>query len=222
MDPTRRSTDDQTDAPVGVLYAGYQSTHRVLSDERYADRTTAVPVYDLPERDLDRFDAVVVPSVVDQEFLAEWAGQLRSYLAGGGVLVSFAKVFQRWLDGYRWHSHPAPARELHLSFARDHPVFAPVTERDLNWHEGVRGWFTRGYLDTPDGATPVVADDDGRAVVAVDRASTPGTVLATAGADLFHSAFRDHEPFPAVVDRLLDWARARSEVDAGLEPGERR
>lgn len=209
---TARSAGATSNASVGVLYAGYQSTDVIATDDAYAE-TALLPIYDLPEYDLARFDGVVVPSVVDQEFLTQESGILAEYLDAGGVLVSFAKIFRDWLPGYRWRSHPTPARDLELEFPREHPVFAPVSERDLNLHEGVRGWFTRGYLEVPEGTEPLVVDAENRAVVAVDEESTPGTILTTAGADLFHMAFRDHEPFPAVVARLLEWVTDESDID---------
>lgn len=212
MGGTRRavqSAGTTRNTSIGVLYAGYQSTYRVATDDAYADTTTLLPMYDLPEYDLTAFDGVVVPSVVDQEFLASESESLAEYLDAGGVLVSFAKIYRDWLAGYRWQSHPTPARELELELVREHPVFEPVTDRDLNLYEGVRGWFTRGYLERPDGAEPLVVDTEDRAIVAVDDESTSGTILATAGADLFHSAFRDHKPFPAVVSRLVEWIAAK-------------
>lgn len=209
---TAESAETASDASVGVLYAGYQSTYQVVTDGAYAE-TTLLPIYDLPEYDLTRFDGVVVPSVVDQDFLAQESKILAEYLDAGGVVVSFVKIFRDWLAGYRWWSHPTAARDLELKLTREHPVFVPVSERDLNLYEGVRGWFTRGYLETPEGAEPLVVDAENRAVVSVDEESTPGTILATAGSDLFHTAFRDHDPFPEVVARLLEWMTDESEID---------
>ncbi len=206
------SINSTPDASVGVLYAGYQSTYEVTTDSAYGE-TTLLPIYDLPEYDLTRFDGIVVPSVVDQKFLARESDLLASYLDAGGVVVSFAKIFREWLDGYRWRSHPTPARDLELELARRHPVFDSVTKRDLNLYEGVRGWFTRGYLETPEGVDPLVVDTEDRIVVAVDEESTPGTIFATAGSDLFHTAFRNHDPFPAVVARLLEWIVDESEIE---------
>lgn len=208
-----RSAGARRNASVGVLYAGYQSTYQVVTGDAYADSTTLLPIYDLPEYDLTAFDGVVVPSVVDQEFLARESEILADYLETGGVLVSFAKIYRDWLEGYRWQSHPTPARELELEFVCEHPVFEPVSDRDLNLYDGVRGWFTRGYLEIPGGADPVVIDTDDRVIVAVDDESTSGTILTTAGADLFHTAFRDHKPFPAVVTRLLEWMVAKRDGD---------
>lgn len=209
---TAQSADSTSNASIGVLYAGYLSTYQVATDDAYPE-TTPLPIYDLPEYDMTTFDGVVVPSVVDQEFLEEKSEILTDYLDAGGVIVSFAKIFRDWLAGYRWRSHPTPARDLELELTREHPVFAPVTEHDLNLYEGVRGWFTRGYLETPEGAEPLVTDADSRIVVAVDKESTTGTILTTAGSDLFHTAFRDHEPFPTVLTELLDWVISESDID---------
>ncbi|MFB6302585.1 MAG: hypothetical protein ABEH78_06970 [Haloferacaceae archaeon] len=210
---TAQSTGATSNASIGVLYAGYQSTYEVVTGDTYSDTTALLPIYDLPAYDLKRFDGVVVPSVVDQEFLAQESQILVEYLDAGGVLVSFAKVFRDWLKGYRWRTHPTPASELDLELVREHPVFDPVSDRDLNLYEGVRGWFTRGYFETPEGAEPLVVDADNRSIVAVDEESTTGTILATAGSDLFHTAFRDHDPFPAVVAQLLKWVTSESGID---------
>ena len=216
---TVRSTSSTVDASIGVLYAGYLSTHQVATDDAHPE-TTPLPIYDLPDHDLTSLDGLVVPSVVDQKFLAHESEVFADYLDAGGVIVSFAKMFRDWLTGYCWHSHPTSARALELELAYDHPVFEPVTERDLNLYEGVSGWFTRGYLEPPAGAKPIVVDAEDRVIVSVDEESTPGTILATAGSDLFHTAFRDHEPFPKVVARLLDWVTDVSAVSDG-EQGER-
>lgn len=221
MASARRSLDG-TPARVGVVYAGYRSTHRIVTDDAYPDGTTLVPMYDLPEHDLTRFDGVVLPSVVDQSFLARESDVLEEYLEAGGVVVSFAKVDRGWLDGYRWRSHPEPARTLELTRVRDHPVLDPLTDRDLNVFEGVRGWFARGFLDAPDPADPVVVDADGRVVVSVDDETTPGTVMAWAGSDPLQRAFREHEPFPTVVSRLLEWVTTESNVPRAVPQRETR
>lgn len=209
------------DGPIGVVYAGYQSTYRVATADSFADRLSLLPIYDLPKYDLAEFAAIVVPSVVDQEFLAEEADSIVAYLESGGVLVSFAKVFRAWLEGYRWRSNAYSPRELELEIVRDHPVIAPLAARDLNWYEGVQGWFTRGYLETPAGGRPLVVDPDDRPVIAVDDETTAGTIFATAGADLFHLAFRDRDPYPAVADRLLEWAGRESDRRGSVQSADR-
>ena len=70
-------------------------------------------------------------------------------------------------------------------------MFEGIDPYDLNYRQGVKGFFTRGYFkDVPQEATVIVKDELDAPIIYVDRQSTNGVLIVGAGTDLYQ-VYRD-------------------------------
>jgi hypothetical protein len=142
----------------------------------------------LAARALDRLEPepglLTVPRHTDQEALWRARARVLAFLQAGGVVASFVEHYRPWLPGarYRHTDHRLTRYTVHR--AARHPIFDPVGDRELYEFRGVVGWFAQGYLEPRAEAEVLLRDPDDEALAYVDRASTPGTIFATPGADL--------------------------------------
>lgn len=161
---------------------------------------------------LERLDPaaelLIVPRHTDQEALWRARDRVRAFLDAGGVVASFIEHYRPWLPGgsYRHTDHRLTRYTVQRAAA--HPVFDPIPDRELYEFRGVVGWFAQGYLEPPDGAEVLLTDPAGEALAYVDRRSTPGTIIATSGADLLVIDRWRRGGFAGALERLIDWARS--------------
>lgn len=177
-----------------------------LTHPTVARLVEAVDCYRLPTIDLGRYAGLLIPPLVDQEWLYRHRGVLRSYLDAGGTVVFSGHLHRPWLPGAGLFV-PKPVTcvaDYAVEVAADHPVFAGVTGRDLTFRRGVAGFFARGHHPPPAGARPLVTFASGEPVVYLDRVTTGGTLLVHAGNDLL--GWVDGENTARrLVPQLLTW-----------------
>lgn len=162
--------------------------------------------YSLPKSDLDAYAGLIVPTMVDQEFLHRHRGLLRAYLDRGGVIAFSGQLHRPWLPGAGLFEpkRTRSFRDYEVRIVADHPVFAGVEDADLTYRRGVAGFFARGYHRPPPGAEILVAFTSGEPVVYVDQDTTVGTLLVHAGNDLLNL---DGPRTARVPGQLLAWIR---------------
>lgn len=159
----------------------------MLNQQTAHQGVVALHLYDLPTADLSVYAGLIISNFVDEPFLHEHRHLLERYLEGGGVVCSFAELYLPWLPGgITWQRSPLDLKDREMIITNsEHPLFAGVDPYDLNYKQGVRGFFSRGYFDMPANAEPLVIDQQDKVVLYVDRETTNGTILAGANADLF-------------------------------------
>lgn len=171
------------------------------------DDVEVVDVYELGEVDLDRFAALLVAGMVDQELLWRQREVVAAFLGSGGVVVFCGQLFRPWLPGC---APFVPAvisgfGDYAVHLAEPHPVFAGVDAADLTFRRGVAGFFARGHHPPPPGARILATLAGGQPITWVDHRTTPGTTFVHAGADLLGYG-GDDSTAARVVPQLLDWA----------------
>lgn len=159
----------------------------------YQDIMEYVDLYEDMERIvLEDYCAIILPATIDEIYLHRFVNRIRTYLDNGGVVISFMQNFTGILPnntGYIPSSTPTKDREICFGKGESsEEIFNGVREYDINFRRGVKGFFNRGYFDL--GSFPgdkpevILEDNDGKCVGYVDRTSTNGLIIATAGADL--------------------------------------
>jgi hypothetical protein len=187
----------------------------VYQHEFFRERLERVSLYELEQHSLEPYDALIIPNNIDEEFLYRQRQRIADFLEAGRILISFAQPFLPWLPGQvLWQPSPLDIMERTVLANDEHPIFKGVTEYDLNYRRGVKGFFSRGYFEAPEHAEIVLRDNAGATVVYIDRSTTKGTILAGAGTDLLGYGLSDTTTARRIGLQLLAWIdaerRARS------------
>lgn len=165
-------------------------------------------IYELPQLDLDRFQGLLFPGSVDQEWLYLHRRLVETFLAGGRVVVFSGHLFRSWLPGA---SHFVPKkvrsfRDYTVRVVKPHPIFAGVNPEDLTFRRGVAGFFARGHHPPPPEAEVLLALADGEPITYLDRSSSEGTILLHSGNDLWGYAGATSTA-GRMAPQLLAWIR---------------
>ena len=152
-----------------------------------------IDMYDLPHTDLSAFVGLIITNYVDEDFMISHRSILENYLEAGGVVFSLAEVSKSYLPNAPiWHRSPTAIKDREIFLTEPvYPMFEGIDPYDLNYRQGVKGFFTRGYFkDVPQEATVIVKDELDAPIIYVDRQSTNGVLIVGAGTDLYQ-VYRD-------------------------------
>lgn len=154
----------------------------------------AAPLYDLPTLDLTRTPGLVIDMHADQCFLAEQAGLVEAYLAGGGSILFNGHIAYPVFDGCAPFV-PLASRgidDLNIAPLADHPVLSGLDIPALGIRKGVRGFYGRGHNPMPPGARAITGIGPDRLPVdwALDRPDG-GRLFVHGGNDLWATPERD-------------------------------
>lgn len=193
----------------------------VCNHDLYKGLLERVDIYDIDQASFDQYKAIIIPVVTDEEFLYLHKGKISDYLNHGGIVVSFAQIFRPWLPGNTlWRRSGQSIKERFIQANPDHPLFKGVTEYDMNYRRGVKGFFSRGYFIPPAGAETALRDNQGKCVVYIDRMTTPGTILAGAGTDLLGYGLGQTTTARRIGVQLIDWIERESKKTGKLDQGQ--
>lgn len=196
---------------IGYINSLAYEMGEVPSSFLYKNILECIDLYtSLEERDLCQYCAIVVPMAIDEVYLSKFSQKLLDYVHRGGILVSFASNFTHFLpynSGYIQSKTPIKDREIRLE---SHMIFEGVREYDINFRRGVKGFFNRGYFDMSvfpkEHKLEIISrDSDGQCVGYIDRDSSNGTILATAGADLLNFGLFDNTTARRMGINLMAW-----------------
>jgi len=152
-----------------------------------------IDMYDLPHTDLSAFVGLIITNYVDEDFMISHRSILENYLEAGGVVFSLAEMSKSYLPNAPiWHRSPTAIKDREIILTEPvYPMFEGIDPYDLNYRQGVKGFFTRGYFkDVPQEATVIVKDELDAPIIYVDRQSTNGVLIVGAGTDLYQ-VYRD-------------------------------
>ncbi|HVZ41702.1 MAG TPA: hypothetical protein VHI13_20645 [Candidatus Kapabacteria bacterium] len=136
--------------------------------------------------DLSDADLLIVPNGSDHVAMYRARNAVRAFLERGGALFCFDGWFTDWVPGNRWVMDNSRAtRDVRYSVRTDrHGLFNGVAIESLVRSHGISGWWACGLIELASGADVVMEDTWGRAMIVVDRVSTPGTLILTASGPL--------------------------------------
>ncbi|MGJ9384396.1 aspartate/tyrosine/aromatic aminotransferase [Salipaludibacillus sp. CF4.18] len=193
-------------AKIAVLYSGVIFQDIEFSKEKYNNIIDLIPIYDLPTLSLDSYIGLIVPRIADEEFLFREKEIIKDFLNQGKIVCSFVQNFRSWLPGNTlWKKTDLNLKDHRVTFKKKHPIFTGVDEYDLNFKEGVAGFFYRGTIEPPSEAEVIIEDHRGYTVMYIDHHSTKGTILSTAGADLLGYAGSTPSTAQNIGPQLFKW-----------------
>jgi hypothetical protein len=191
---------------IGILYSGIIFQDMEFNKEKYHEMIDVIPIYDFPSISWDEYIGIIVPRITDEEFLYRQKHIVRDFLNEGKVLCSFVQNFRPWLPGNTlWKKTNLNLKEHRVILKQPHPIFEGVDVEDLNFKEGVAGFFYRGTMQAPSQSEVLMTDHLGHTIMYIDRFSTNGTILSTAGADLFSYGGSTASTAQRMSTQLIKW-----------------
>ena len=177
-----------------------------------------IDMYDLPHTDLSAFVGLIITNYVDEDFMISHRSILENYLEAGGVVFSLAEMSKSYLPNAPiWHRSPTAIKDREIFLTEPvYRMFEGIDPYDLNYRQGVKGFFTRGYFkDVPQEATVIVKDELDAPIIYVDRQSTNGVLIVGAGTDLYQ-VYRDETSSASrlatqIVETIRGEAKKRKE-----------
>ena len=170
-----------------------------------------VDVYHLPAVDLTSVQGLILGSSVDQIFLERNRDLLTGFVTRGGRIAVMGHALTDFLPGlgvWRKIAYTGP-KDLAITLADPHPVWAGVDPADLSSRKGVTGFYARGCVDKiPENA--VVTTRIGRHALPLDFVYPlgDGQVLVHGGNDL--TGWKDDPNTSArMTPQLIDWLTQR-------------
>ncbi|WP_246249119.1 hypothetical protein [Chelativorans alearense] len=133
-------------------------------------------------------DVLWVPCRTPAQRMIALKEAVARHLEAGGTVVALGESrSDLWLPAIRFTGTPTnwwwwldPAADLGVSIAApDHPLMAGMEKKDVTWH--LHGWF-----QPPEGATALVTDREGRAILYEDTVSTPGRMIISSLDPMYH------------------------------------
>lgn len=208
---------------LAALYGGSAPHHRALTEPKYA-RWLAGAVYlpEAPDAGFEGYDGVLVPERLHAPTLARCRDRLAEVLARGGMVVLFGDqpVYggqpAGWLPGVRWEHRPTNFWWW-LEPGAPSPIAGHHPGHDLWRRTSVEAvtWHYHGVFEPPEGALTLISATEGGAVLYVDQASTPGTLVATALDPMSHFGSYFMPAAERCLDAFLPWL-AEGDVSAAV------
>ncbi|HLR20348.1 MAG TPA: hypothetical protein VK115_10675 [Staphylococcus sp.] len=169
-------------------------------------------VYDLPQTNLNIYDGVIISNHVDESYLVAHDNILKDYINQGGVIFSLVEKSLPWLTYVsNWKRSTISLKDRSLEIkATDNGLFEGVKTKDLEFRQGVRGFFSRGFFGSiPDEAKVLITDQEQKPIVYVDRRHK-GTIYAGAGTDMYRIYTNEDNSSNQVGLQMLNAIRAEA------------
>lgn len=201
---------------------------RLSQAEMMQNRIVFIDMYDLPYTDLSAFSGLAITNYTDEQLMVKHQHLFEQFLADGGVIFSMAEMEQSYLPNAPvWHRSKTPIREREVIVTKpDYPMFKDIDQYDLNYRQGVKGFFTRGYFkreEVPVHAEIIVKDEIDAPLLYVDRSSTNGVLIVGAGTDLYQmyrQETADSSTAHKLTTQIFDAMRAEYEENkTAIEAG---
>lgn len=145
-----------------------------------------IPQYEIHKLDIFKFDAIIIPNFVDQEYLYRHKRLIDDYLNAKKVIVFFGHLFKPFLPktALFMPEHINHFSDYSLYPNNDSSIYANVDTDDMTFNKGVAGFFARGHYQTQPEHEIHLTFRNGHVVTYVDRISTEGTLFMHAGRSL--------------------------------------
>ncbi len=198
-----------------VIYNGYSFNYNFYENKngKYKNRfDKRIYILDLPDTDLMEFDLVIVPGRTNQQLLYKNSEKFIDYLEAGKWLVSCGEMPEQWLPNVKWTYTPTNFTWW-LSEDEDLPLIPPNPEHPLFKHTELENakWHYHGFFTPPEGATAIINNENGGAILYEDNVSFKGKAIITSLDPMYHFGqgfMPKTEPF---LDGFLAWIEEKFE-----------
>lgn len=203
--PTRPAARPAGGPRLVATNAGTYYQIETLEGARYRDHFDAVITPEEIGTALRPDDALFVTCRTPPQRLIAQSAAIAAHLAAGGTVIAMGESRNDlWLPGIdftpvptNWWWWRTPGADLGVRRSDDdHPLLAGLDHRDVTWH-------LHGHYRPPAGATVLVRDGAGQAVLYEDRVTTPGRLIVTSLDPAYHHGSRFMPATTRFLDRFL-------------------
>lgn len=194
---------------IAYLSSFYNSGDKNRPNFIYGNKIDYISLYDdFAKLDLNPYETLVLSAHLDELFLSNFKDKIYAFLESGRLLISFISNYMQIIpnnSGYIQSKTPIKDREIILT---KHAILEGIATHDINYRRGVKGFFNRGYFDNdslPCNIETIMLDNDGNCIAYIDKNSTNGIILATAGSDLLEYGLLDNTTARKLGVNLLKW-----------------
>ena len=162
---------------IAVFYGGsYQNHYMFKESEFHVFFDALIPLRSFANTSLDEFDVLVVPAWSHMKMLEQNIDKIRAFADAGKIVVTFGPQHIDWLPNATWENRPTnfwwwldPNAESGLRLTSpEHSLFKQyITLEDATWHQ-------HGVYHPAAHSEVLVSQEDGAAVLYVDRHSSAG------------------------------------------------
>ena len=155
--------------------------------------------------DLSPYDVLIAPNGTDHVAFYRIKESVKQFLDNGGTLLCCDGWFTNWIPNNRWIMDNSK-RTMDVRYRlKDDPfdVARYFNVEDLNFSNGISGWWACGYIEPAPNASVLIEDTWGRPLVVIDDSSTNGLMILTASgpaADLSYATTDDDKAYKAISD----------------------
>lgn len=162
---------------IAVLYGGSYQNHYMFKQSEfrtYFDQL--IPLRQFAETPLDEFDVLIIPSWSHMKIIEQNIEKIKQFAELGKIVVTFGPQHIDWLPNTTWENRqtnfwwwldPSADSGLRL-IGGEHPLFKHyITLEDATWHQ-------HGVYHPSAESEVLVAQEDGAAVLYIDRNSSKG------------------------------------------------
>jgi hypothetical protein len=205
------------EAGIAIVYSGVSYQRRAIDSQPFLKELLILPIYNLPGLDLSAYKALIFPRGTDQEFMFLMRQKMRQFLDGGGIVVAFGEISEKWLPSCRWHPAIPADNELPI-LPGNHPILKGLRSEDLRWHKGLTKMCSHGHFSAPSASEVLVQNTKGNAIAYIDRSSTNGTIVAMSNLDAFCHASLGEKGAVRLLRNLITWLRVETKrIEKPLE-----
>jgi len=185
---------------IGAIYSGNFFQHRIFNMEEFRTILKILPACDLPRFDLSKFDALLMAREGNQEVLLANKRKLVRFLDGGGRIISFGEVVNKWLPLCDWRDERIDANTFKI-VDETYPLFREISLDDLKWHPRT----VHGIFVLYENARPLITGENNYGIMYLDEKSFKGEILATVLDPLCHAGYGLERPMK-ILKNIIHWS----------------
>lgn len=146
---------------------------------------------------------IIFPMEIDQILLFEHKNQIQNFLDNGGIVLNFAQTYLQYLPHIPLYTASETAIKIREIKTLDHFITLGVKSYDISYRRGVKGFFSRGFIEAPRNAEVFLKDSDEKCIAYLEK--TKGVLIHTAGADLLGFGLFENSTAKRLAFNLLLW-----------------
>jgi hypothetical protein len=195
---------------IAVLYGGSYQHHYMFKQSKFAPYfDELIPLRQFADADLSSFDILIIPSWSHMKILEQSVEKIHAFANEGKIVVTFGPQHIDWLPNCKWVDRPTNfwwwldpnANSGLVLTGPTHELFAKhLTLADATWHQ-------HGVYQPSEGCEVLVSQEDGAAVLYVDKVNSNGTWINMTLDPDFHVGMHFMPAAESFLTGFLPWLK---------------